>query len=521
MSGKRDLKETIEKVQDPQGEKSLDLALLDQWIREGQLGLARERLLEVSVKSVDRSEALAIANLARRLNMPKLMIRFLKPVVRNPIPNQTLPTPLETALYATALSRLGVFAEAEQLLKGLSAKDHPEVYLYQAMNDMFQWDYVAPIPKLKKYTQSKSISDYERMVGWVNMAASYIWNMQWEEGRRIVSKIQDAITKSADSQRHQLVYGYSFELLAEMSVLQNQYPEADGYLARAQEILSGSKSRYEFFVRKWKTISRTLQSADSTVNLTELRNVRNESIELKDWETYRDCEFYAAFAKRDSELFKKVYYGTPYKSFRQRITKLFRPDFTLTEGGSWVLIPDEELKKENFERHSEKVIRKLSPSVFHLLEDKPLVEKLFFLLCQDFYRPLAFGSLISQLYPDEYFNPESSPQKAWQIIVRLKEWFKEQDLPLDIQVQDENCRLVAITACEIPLGEIHEAGGSEERMLARLSQQFSQRPFSSQDVCDYLGISKRQAQKLCQFGLESRALVQTSAGRATKYRFRK
>jgi len=500
---------------------SVDISALDQLIRDGQLGLAREQLLAINIKSIDRNQILEVANLARRLNMPKLMIKFLKPIVRSPLERQAPATDSEIALYATALSRLGVFAEAEKLLKGLDGKKLPEVHLYHAMNDMFQWDYVSPIPNLKKYVQSKSISDYERLVGYVNIAASYIWNMQWEKGRETVHTIQAEISRSADPRSHRLIHGYSFELLAEMSILQKEFKDADVYLSQAQEILQGSKSRYEFFIKKWKTISETLQSTDLPKNLVQLRTVRDEAIELKDWETYRDCEFYEAVALRDSNLFLKVYHGTPYHSYRVRVSKIFQPDLSLSKKVMWNLSPDLIIKTIALVSSSENPPLKLQAELFQQLESKPLLENLFSLLCRDYYRPLAFGSLVSQLYPNEYFNPESSPQKAWQIIDRLRDWFKEQNLPLDIQIHEETCRLIALQPCQIPIQEIQDLNASEDRQLIKLKSHFKDRPFGAQEVSDHLGISKRSAQKLCQTALQSKKIVQTSAGRTTRYKFRK
>lgn len=500
----------------PLKKNKLDTGALDQLIREGKLGLAREQLIAISIKSVARDQVLEISNLARRLNMPKLMIKFLKPIVRNTFKNKAPATNPEIALYATALSRLGVFTEAEKLLKTLTTKTLPEAILYSAMNDMFQWDYVSPIPKLKKYVQAKTISEYERLVGYLNIAASYIWNMQWEDGRATVQTIQDEINQSADPTRHRLIHGYSFELLAEMSILQNDFAQGDLYLSKAQEYLQGSKSRYEFFIKKWKTISETLQSKDPKNDLSSLRLIRSEAIALKDWETYRDCEFYEAVAQRDQDLFLKVYHGTPYESFRQRISNIYKPEFSLNQKVNWNLTPVANLRSGEIESTV-----KINADVFQSLESTPLLSHLFLLLCNDFYRPLDFGLLVSKLYPDEYFNPESSPQKAWQIVDRLRTWFKQSNLPLDIEIHEDSCQLIATESCQIPVHDIRELIASDDGQVIKMASHFQNRPFAAQDVSELFGISKRSAQNLCQKCLKSKKIVQTSAGRTTRYKFRK
>ncbi len=490
----------------------LDVKALDHLIRDGQLGVARERLLEFSVKSIDRTQVIEVANLARRLNMPKMMIKFLRPIVRSQYKLQSPATEQELALYATALSRLGVFAEAESILKKLKSKEVPEVLLYQAMTEMFQWNYTSPVSKLKKYVQSKTISEYERLVGYVNIAASYIWNMEWQKGQATIQIIQEEIDRSSDPHSHRLIYGYSFELLAEMSILQRNFKNGDAYLLQAEDILRGSKSRYEFFVKKWKAISKALQNFESSKSLDELRIVRKEAIELKDWETYRDCEFYEALARRDQDLFLKVYYGTPYASFRSRVQKIFQPNFSLDKRITWTLNP---------ENISSRPSLALKSDLFQKLEDKPLLEKLFSLLCQDFYRPLALGSLVSKLYPDEYFNPDSSPQKAWQIVDRLRTWFHEQSLPLDIELNEETCRLISRESCQIPVQEIQDLQNSDERKFMQAALHFKDHPFGAKELSELLKISKRSAQNFCQLGLQSKKIIQTSAGRSTRYKFRK
>lgn len=486
------------------------------------MGEARQMLQELNLQKISRADAVAFADVGRRLNMPKFMLQVLRPLVRSEIPLSPPVTVKELALYATGLSRIGSFREAEKILNGLEGQGSPEIWLYQAQNQMLQWNYTKPIAPLKRYIRAQGITEYERLVGRVNLAASHVWNMKWEAGDEVLADIQHEVLKKPDLESYRLIHGYSFELMAEMAILKGDWSAAETWIVKARDLLTGSRSRYEFFVKKWQAILNLLKSPEVPEHLENLRQVRAEALQLKDWETRRDCEFYEALATRNDQLYLKVYFGTPYLSYRKRIEAIYNPSFALPADFLWNLsgvggLGDvEPIRIFNMRSACEE-------GGEAQLTSKPLLYKLLDVLTRDLFRPLALGSLVAEIYPDEYFNPVTSPQKAYQAIVRLRDWFQENNIPLDVVVEGDNYQLIATAPFFIRLWVDTNKVAPEKKSseLEQLAQIMQDQIFTSADAARELQISPRSAQRILEKALANRRLLKTAAGRSTRYRFRK
>lgn len=490
---------------------------LDRLIRAGSMGEARQLLLDLNLQKIPRLQAAGFADLGRRLNVPGFMLQVLKPIVRSEIKLNPPPTSNELALYATGLSRLGGFREAEKILNTLNADGNPAILLYQAQNQMLQWNYNRPIPYLKKYIRAKEISDYERLVGMVNLAASHVWNMKWKLGAEVLESIQQEVLKQPNLESYKLIHGYSFELMAEMALLQEDLITAEKWLIKANELLSGSRSRYEFFVKKWQAILDVLKAPENSTQLENLRRLRSEALKLKDWETQRDCEFYEALATRNDSLFLKVYFGTPYPKYRERICSIYKPNFTIPASFQWDLfvnLHNQPVKVFNMQTAGEVGGKPL-------LASKPLLFKLFEILSRDFYRPTPVGSLVSELYPNEYFNPVTSPQKCYKAVIRLREWLQESQIPLEITVENENYQLLATGPYSIRVfAEPAKSSPAKKSSELQILFQYRQyRPFTAAEAAAELKMSARTAQRFLEKTLADKKIVKTAQGRSTRYRF--
>ncbi len=490
------------------------ISKLDDLIRNGQQGEARALLLELSPHKIPRSHAVSIADLARRLNMPRLIILTLKHIVRSEQPISPPPSDREWALYATGLSRLGVFTEAQKILDSLRHSDSPEVLLFQSQHFMLQWDLESAILKLKKYIDQGQISQYERLVGLVNLAACYTWEKQSQAGEEIISRIWDEVAKQGHEEGHKLIYGYSIELAAEIAIQEKQFEKAEALIAKASSLLSGSKSRYEFYVKKWKSILGLLKAPDSESRLKELHWVKGEAQKLAEWEVVRDCEFYEALARRDDALFIRVYNGTSLPSFRKRIKKIYKPDFAIPRDFVW-RFGESSSPSRIFD-----ISKGCEEGGQKALSPYPLLFNLLRVLTEDFYRPAPLGTLIDHLYPDEFFNPHSTPQKTYQIISRLRQWFKDESIPLDIVVDDKDYQLVALDTYSIRVVRSQSAVSKNAALVERLKVQFGGNAFTSNDVASALSLAPRSAQRFLSWALENKKVSKLASGRSARYRLK-
>lgn len=497
------------------------VARLNLLIRQSQQGPARDELLKTNFKKVPREQVAAFADLARRLNMPKIMLSLLKPIVRKEIPSAPPPTPLESALYATALSRLGVFTEAQNILKKIDPVDTPEVLLFSAQNFMLQWDYLGAIPKLKKYVARAEITPYARLVGKVNLASSLIGEMLWNEAEVLLSELVCELDEAArfsteEADAFSLLQANALGLMTHAAFLREDIRTAEKCVAESARLLAGSKSRYELLAKKWQAILNLFARPDDADQLGEFRKLKAEAVSARDWETARDFEFFEALSLRDDELFLRLYHGTPYTSYRKRIKKIYQPKIVIPKMVEWKWNGSNSVNENGPVR------------VFDLskgcevggranLTTQPMLYRLLQFLTKDFYRPVALGSVFSALYPKEKFNQETSPNRTYLVAKRLRKWFEVNDIPLDIEVENEWFRLRALRPYAIRISFQNFNISRNDAIFESVQKVFGVRKFAVEELATELDLTVSQSKKFLTWALKRRKIRRFRAGKTSLF----
>ncbi len=499
---------------------------VDSLIRQAQHGKARELLTHSQFNNVDREQAYQLADLARRVNVPGITIRLLKPFIFEEYPGTPAATSKEKALYATALSRLGVFHEAQKLLKATDTDEAPEALLYQGFHYKIQWDDISAASQFKKFIKRADISDYLKIVGKVNLASCLVSQMTWKESDLLLEEIRaeiESVAADADglSENFHLLYANSLELSAHSAILQRQYLEAQKLIHKGERYLIGTKSRYEMILKKWKTIAEILLAPNDQSKLDAFLFMKEESRKARNWETFRDFDFFQALIQRDDNRFLKVYHGTPYTSFRRRLRSVYKPEFSIPKAYDW----DVNLELAQSGRQEQVGVgvfdlrKGCQPGGSSSLTSQMLLLKLLRTLSRDFYRPVAMGHLISTLYPDEIYNPISSPEKANQAVKRLRKWLGENEIPLQINLNDDQFSLQAISPyiIRMTLETVSEVTKNDS-ILESVRSQFSENHFTSKDIVEALGLSQDAVRNFIRWALDRKKINQTAAGRSSRYR---
>jgi hypothetical protein len=493
---------------------------LDQLIRRGQQGAAREILLAANLKKIPRAQIAAYADLARRLNMPKVMLLLLKPIVRREAALEAPPSIQESALFATALSRLGVFPEAQNILKKLDDRENSEVLLFTAQNLMLQWDYLGAIPKLKKYVLRKDLTPYQKWVGQVNLASSLIGEMQWKNADAILDSLKNEIEQTALQKKEEvesvaLLHANALGLMAHSAFLQGDLEKARRAVNESTRLLSGSQSRYELLAKKWQAIVELFQNPDKPAQLQSFRALKAESIKARDWETTRDFDFYEALSRRDDALFLRLYHGTPHTSFRKRIKKIYQPTLQIPKMVDWKLAASES------ESHKDLRIFDVSKGCEiggrANLTKQPMLSRLLQFLTKDFYRPAAMGSVFSALYPDEKFNPVTSPNRTYMVAKRLRKWFESQNIPLGIEIENEWFRLKAEKPYILRVSFQNFNVSKNEALLESIQRYFGDQKFSRDQLIQEMGFPQGQAQKFITWAMARRKMRQWGSGKSSRF----
>ena len=236
-----------------------------------------------------------------------------------------------------------------------------------------------------------------------------------------------------------------------------------------------------------------------------------EAILKRHWETVRDCDYHRGIALRDGGLLKHVYFGTPYERFRERI-----PLGMLDRGCSrdeypWQLGSGSSSRVFDLAMGSEELGR-------HDMNSNPKLLTAFRALANDFYSPARIATLFSFLFPNEFFNPQSSPHRVHETLRRLRGWFKLNDVPLTVSHDAGQYRLAA-TGPYCLLTRPQNSITRREFLINELHRTRSAQSFSSMTVAQILGVSPRFSQDLLRWAVESGQMSRFGQGRGTRYRF--
>ncbi len=421
----------------------------DHWIREGQSQKVKDLCRQLNHKKIPRSLLANYVQIARRVGLYELMVLWLNPIVRSEKILDKVATAEELALYASGLSRLGAFQEADRLLKSIDPQQESLVYFYQASLNINQWSYRKAIPLLKKFLfyrqrhlQRKNKFDYWSLVGRLNLCASLTIIERNQAAEREINKLM----KLLDSSHAFLLKGNLLEIRAQWNFHQGRMKEALEDLAQAQRILMNSDVKSLIFVEKWKARINANETKNSPDIIAQYEAIKNQAIKIQDWETVRDCDFYIADYTKNPHLFLRVYWGSKFPDYKKRILRVYKNPTVITTQFIWI--------GGAMNLASSSLENPPAPAVsIDLVQQAPsrLLKLLFFALTREFYRPISSIELLTSVYADEYLKPDVSIIKFYRLMARARQWLKEMNVPLIIKSYKNKFKLEFTGPCQLIL----------------------------------------------------------------------
>lgn len=479
------------------------LKQLDKRIRSGAGHEVRALLKDYSPK--DRGEWETIANLAWRSGTPDVGLRLLGTLVRS----STRATPLvsegEMAEYSACLIWLGLEDEGLMHLEHLSVKANPKVLLYRALGLVSQWRYAESVRPLEDYLKAEGVSDYQRLVAQVNLLAAFVAERRVEEAEQLFSRL----THVNETEENHFLLANCYELGAANLVMAGRWREAEARLSSAAASLPDRDSREYFYIRKWKAVLELLRSPDSEAAREALRSARETARQQADWESVRDADRFLAIASSDEALFLKLYFGTPFASFREKLVQFFPRKVDLPEA-----------YRRDFGSSAEVIDLLVADSALaRAFQSARVTLRLMHTLCSDFYVPLTVPKLHFGLFPGEFFNPASSPKRVHQAILRLRKILEAEDIPLAVEEKDGQYSLVATKPCQLLIPR----PGTEQKpyagYLLKLRENWPQEGFTLKMAADYLDVKERTLSRMLSGAVDDGDLKREGKARATEYRF--
>ncbi len=480
------------------------LSHIEDLIRTGAIAQARSELGHREFRRLGRSERFRVATLARRAGLPYLTLRLLSPLVRPSSKQPIKASDEERAEYAATLVRVGAAHEALTLLKGIDPKSLPEADLYTAYVRIIQWDYEAAIPHLENYVKAH-LSDYQRAIGQVNLASSYVHERRWAKATSLISELEESTLRLGFS----VLYGNTLEKKAELAIQQHQWRFAEQCLKKAESAVGQAGGLDAFFVKKWKTILTLFR--DSKAGLGELKRLRKEAYGRGHWETVRECDAYQSIQLKDEALFLRVYFGTRHIKYRERLVKDFPRPVAIPESYDW------DFGSPGGRRSVVDLFQNRANLKFGQLK-----QRLLKAIVSDLYRPIRLPHLFAEVYPDEYFQVNSSPARIHEGVSELKAWLKQERIALQISGKEGDYHILP-TKESLSL-RLPNPSWWEENSLAGINlirTKSGGEAFSAHEISRWLDLPRRTAFEWVKEALERKVVTKIGAGPATRYRLTK
>jgi len=480
---------------------------LDSAIKTGRAEVARAKLEEISKKKLPRDYVVQVAALARRAEIPDTALRVLGPIVRPARPLAHPATPNETAEYAACLVKIGATTEAFNLLAKIDPRTCPSSLLYKAFAHIAMWDYTASIPLLEAYIAHPEADEYLHFVSRVNLASSLTYERRHNEALLLI----DALLNETKSKGFTLLHGNLLELRAQNAIQSSEWEEAEESLAAAEAALAETGARFGLFVRKWRTFYELLRKGEDPKVLLELKRVRKEAESHRHWETQRDCDRVMALVTHDKKLATRLFFGTPFESFRKKLAK---------DWGERLELP------ENYEWHGPgkggpelDLIRGQLEGAKDPLRPGGIIHRFLLTLTSDFYRSQRLACLFAALYPGEFYSPSLAASRLHQASNRLRTWFEKNKLPLALSEAGGFYRLELTGPIKIVVGRPDQAAESPQVLLLREKLGGAEQWFNVRDAAKVLDTSARSALRLLNELREANAIERQGTGNKMQYRF--
>ncbi len=456
------------------------------------------------------------SELLRRSGFPSAALKILFVYVRGRGKNYKSSSVLEKEEYAASLIALKAIDEAILLLEELQPFNSPKTYLFFGFAHINQWDYSKAVLVLEKFLSFKTISDYDRAIGMTNFLASKVALVD-ENPQSIPSlevQLEETILKMEDSNYKVLSLNLR-EIQVQLIIKKAHFfPSNIKSQKTLATVINDPKSKENLFVKKWQIIASKPKDEKSSVRIKQwmekLKQLQKEALETSHTETVRDIDFH--LGEYAPHRLEKVFWGTPYKAFRQKILLTYKLNIQNTY--IYRLTSNHEKSPKNRFLFDYKR--------FGDLKKSSLLVRGIHALCCDFYKSQNRYALHAKIFPGEFFNPQSSFNKVYQAIHRLRRWLTLHKIPLEIHQHDEEYFFVGDVDIKIYREDQidHASHNKYSEDILKLRGAMEDQKFSLGEAMAVLQYNeRRQTQRIFKILIDDGILMKSGKGKNTLYHF--
>lgn len=466
---------------------------VDALVKSGNLPAAAELLTQIRTTKVSREWRLPLAIACRRAGAYAMGIALLSKHVMT----DKTPAPAESAEYAALLLRAGAADDCVRVLENMDVWSVPNAPLYKAFAYFSRWEFENALGCLEGYLQ-RPLTDYARLVGQVNLSFALIELERYDVAEQDLERLLLECGKN----RHTRLESNCHALRAQIHLHRRDFRRMDEDLKIAKRLLSKADSHDQFFITRWAHIGQALESK----SLAPLEELKAIAMRDSEWEGLREADFYALQIQFEQERFLHLLFGTPKPGFRARVCKTLgnAPD---RECYVWGAKSAPRLDLNEGTIHGK-------PADAPGRKCLQIVE----ILSRDFYQPLRIPGLFFTLFPGEYYDWETSPDRVHQILRRTRRWLEEESIPLQIKERDGFFSLTLGAGLSIRLPLERHAFDTMNLQWADIEREFrGDAEFSSQTVRTRLGFSKSSTQRILSWGVDNGKLHKSGPKNRTVY----
>lgn len=482
---------------------------VDDLLRSGRVSEAKDKLQELTLKNVPRANRERMAYLFNRVGLFDSGIRLLSPIIHA----QTTQPPAssrEKITYAMLLIKIGALDETHRILDSL--KDQlPEVHLCRGFALQANWDYANAATQLELFIEQTDTTPYEIAIAKVNLLSCLISSNQHAKANALIDSLFVEFKNQGWSLLHKNLQELSSQLAASRSDLHTARME----LQIAKRSFFRDDSLWDFLIAKGTAFVDLRINPGDPEARQKLEEVRQRAIEIPHWETVRECDRILGVVTKDSNLLKKVYFGTPYSAYRDRL----KAECPWLEVSTSTYVHGSGTRVFDLKTGACAQDEKLS------LKTGSALHRCLLALCSDLYRPVFTGQLYSRVFPQEHYDPVTSHNRIASVIGRLRAWLKENNVAIEIRLDDRFANLVwnHDTDFAVSYSDHQEATAlsltKEELQLNRLREAVLDREFALSELMAILEISKPTALKLTNEALGQGLISRHGTARYVVYKF--
>ncbi len=481
-------------------------SLWEKWIREGEGNRVRREIMTLSPKKMSRPILGQLANLCRRVGLSSVAVKILHPIVRSEFHHIEMPSYQEKLEYAAALVELGAVVEAQKIFLELEpvARD-PRISLYFAFSYFRNWQYQESLAKLKEFID-KSQDDYQRIVGEVNLAAALTACKRTAEAGAILVKLESL----AQKEKYLLLYGNILELQAQLYLQERKFDLAADKLENSQTALKETANHTLLYTKKWQKLIAVRSAKNINEAFAEFSSLLEEAKELRDWETIRDIDRQLGLLFQERALGEKLIYGSPFEIYRTTVADEFN-----------IEVPEQYFITEQWQSRVKSTVLDVSNATLNGknfgIKEGTLLHAFLKTIVSDFYRPFPTGTVFSNLFSEEYYNPFTAYDRIYQCVKRLRRVFADVKLPIEIR-QEHNEYSLKVTgqiAIKVSKDDLQTFRINKDRLS--LAKNLASN-FSAQELALALNSSVRTANRIIKQELQAGKLQQLGQGKQTRFK---